>query len=79
MSKRIWNIVRRAVRDMPGFEVTTDVVLGTFSFSKYLMWRDLVDRSDQLQQKRGSPASAASQAWRVIAAIERASFQSPGS
>lgn len=46
----IWNIVRRAVRDMPGFEVTTDVVLGTFSFAKYLMWRDLVDRSEQLEQ-----------------------------
>ncbi len=46
----IWNIVRRAVRDMPGFEVTTDVVLGTFSFSKYLMWRDLVDRSEKLMQ-----------------------------
>ncbi len=46
----IWNTVRRAVRDMPGFEVTTDVVLGTFSFAKYLMWRDLIDRSDQLMQ-----------------------------
>lgn len=46
----IWNIVRRAVRDMPGFEVTTDVALGTFSFSKYLMWRDLIDRSEQLMQ-----------------------------
>ncbi|HXR91699.1 MAG TPA: DUF3320 domain-containing protein [Steroidobacteraceae bacterium] len=46
----IWNIVRRAVRDMPGFEVTTDVALGTFSFSKYLMWRDLIDRSELLMQ-----------------------------
>lgn len=46
----IWNIVRRAVRDMPGFEVTPDVVLGTFSFAKYLMWRDLIDRSEQLMQ-----------------------------
>lgn len=46
----IWNIVRRAVRDMPGFEVVTDVVLGTFSFSKYLMWRDLLDRSEQLME-----------------------------
>lgn len=46
----IWNIVRRAVRDMPGFEVTTDVVLGTFSFAKYLMWRDLLDRVHQLMQ-----------------------------
>lgn len=46
----IWNIVRRAVREMPGFEVATDVVLGTFPFSKYLMWRDLIDRSDQLMK-----------------------------
>jgi len=48
--ERIWTIVRHAVRDIPGFEVTTDVVLGTFSFAKYLMWRDLIDRSDQLMQ-----------------------------
>lgn len=47
---QIWNIVRRAVRDIPGFEVTTNIVLGTFSFSKYLMWRDLIDRSEQLMQ-----------------------------
>lgn len=46
----IWNIVRRAVRDMPGFEVTTEVALGTFSFAKYLMWRDLIDRSELLMQ-----------------------------
>ncbi|HEX7348463.1 MAG TPA: DUF4011 domain-containing protein [Rhodanobacteraceae bacterium] len=46
----IWNLVRRAVRDVPGFEVTTDVVLGTFSFAKYLMWRDLVDRSEDVLQ-----------------------------
>ncbi len=46
----IWNTVRRAVRDMPGFEVTPELVLGTFSFSKYLMWKDLTDRSDQLMQ-----------------------------
>lgn len=44
----IWNTVRRAVRDVPGFEVTPDLVLGTFSFSKYLMWKDLSDRSVQL-------------------------------
>jgi len=46
----IWGIVRRAVRDMPGFEVVTDVALGTFSFAKYLMWRDLVDRSAKLME-----------------------------
>lgn len=47
---RIWNIMRRAVRDIAGFEVTPDVLIGTFSFAKYLMWRDLKDRADQLRQ-----------------------------
>ncbi|MGJ8523081.1 hypothetical protein R84981_001774 [Carnimonas sp. R-84981] len=46
----IWNLVRSVVRDIPGFEVVAKVVLGTFSFAKYLMWRDLVDRAEQLQQ-----------------------------
>ncbi|WP_137889156.1 DUF3320 domain-containing protein [Pseudomonas sp. 2FE] len=46
----IWNTVRRAVRDVPGFEVTHELVLGTFSFAKYLMWKDLADRSEQLLQ-----------------------------
>ena len=46
----VWTTVRRAVRDLPGFEVTEELVLGTFSFAKYLMWKDLVDRTDQLKQ-----------------------------
>lgn len=46
----IWNMVRRAVRDIPGFEVIRDVVIGTFSFAKYLMWKDLIDRAPQLMQ-----------------------------
>ncbi|WP_077293770.1 DUF3320 domain-containing protein [Yersinia proxima] len=46
----IWNMVRRAVRDLPGFEVIRDVVIGTFSFAKYLMWKDLIDRAPQLMQ-----------------------------
>lgn len=41
--------VRREVRDVAGFEVRDEVVLGTFSFAKYLMWKDLVDRTDQLK------------------------------
>lgn len=46
----IWRTVRTAVRDIAGFEVVPDVVLGTFSFAKYLMWKDLVDRADQLKE-----------------------------
>lgn len=46
----IWNMVRRAVRDVPGFEVSTELVLGTFSFAKYLMWKDLNANAAQLLQ-----------------------------
>jgi very-short-patch-repair endonuclease len=48
----VWTIVRRAVRDVPGFEVTQDLVLGTFSFAKYLMWKDLADRAERLKESR---------------------------
>ena len=47
---RVWNTVRKAVKDAPGFEVVEDVVLGHFSFAKYLMWKDLVDRTDALRK-----------------------------
>lgn len=44
--------MRRAVRDYPGFEVVDDISLSTFSFAKYLMWKDLSDRTDALRQNR---------------------------
>lgn len=43
---------RHAVRDTPGFEVADDIALSTFSFAKYLMWKDLTDRTDSLRQNR---------------------------
>lgn len=46
----IWNRVRHAIKEVPGFEVVEDVVLGHFSFAKYLMWKDLVDRSEALKE-----------------------------
>src|SRR5919112_2067362 len=46
---RIWSIVRAHVRDVPGWEVTPEVVLSTFSFTKFLMWRDLVERMHLLK------------------------------
>ncbi len=46
----IWRTVRSAVRDMVGFEVVPEVALGTFSFAKYLMWKDLIDRADRLKE-----------------------------
>lgn len=46
----IWNRVSDAIKDIKGWEVVDDVVLATFSFAKYLMWKDLVERTDQLKQ-----------------------------
>ncbi|MEO5955651.1 MAG: DUF4011 domain-containing protein [Nitrospiraceae bacterium] len=50
--KKIWQIVRLAVKEIPRWEVTEDVYLGIFSFTKYLMWKDLQDRTQQLKQNR---------------------------
>ena len=47
--KLIWETVRGRVREVPGFEVVEDVVLSTFSFAKYLMWKDLAERTETLK------------------------------
>ena len=49
---RIFEILRDAVRDVPGFEIVEDTALSTFSFAKFLMWKDLVDRVDNLRDNR---------------------------
>lgn len=46
----IFKIVRAHVRDLRGWEVVPDVVLSAFSFTKYLMWKDLVDRAEVLKR-----------------------------
>ena len=46
----IWNRVRDVIKDIPDFDVVKEVVLGRFSFAKYLMWEDLKQRADQLSE-----------------------------
>jgi|SaaInlV_120m_DNA_3_1039746.scaffolds.fasta_scaffold00966_9 very-short-patch-repair endonuclease len=46
----IWDFVRRAVMEQPGFEVVEECVVSAFSFAKYLMWNDLRDRIEDLKQ-----------------------------
>ena len=48
--RSIWNHVRLKVKDVPGFEVVEEVFLSTFSFAKYLMWKDLTDRTETLKE-----------------------------
>lgn len=46
----IWARVRAAIKDIRGWEVSEDVVLSMFSFAKYLMWKDLTERTDDLRK-----------------------------
>lgn len=44
----IFRTVRQAVRDIDRWEVMEEARIGFFSFSKFLMWRDLSERVDDL-------------------------------
>ena len=48
--RAVWNAVSRAIKDIKGWEVSEEVVLAMFSFAKYLMWKDLTERTDQLRE-----------------------------
>jgi very-short-patch-repair endonuclease len=48
---RVFRIARSHVRDREGWEITDgDVALSAFSFTKFLMWKDLVERADVLKR-----------------------------
>lgn len=46
----VFRIVRSAIKDIPRWEVIDEARLGFFSFSKYLLWRDLQERRDALME-----------------------------
>jgi hypothetical protein len=46
----IWRIVRQHVKELKSWEVAEQVMLTTLSFTKYLMWKDLIDRTDDLKR-----------------------------
>jgi very-short-patch-repair endonuclease len=47
---KIWQDVRNAVAEQPGFEVVEECVVASFSFAKFLMWKDLKDRIQDLKE-----------------------------
>jgi very-short-patch-repair endonuclease len=49
---RVLHLFRDAVRDLPGWEVKTEIWLGQFSFTKFLLWKDLADRLEDLTRNR---------------------------
>ncbi len=48
----VFQLFRDAVRDLSGWEVKTEIWLGQFSFTKFLLWKDLADRLDELTRNR---------------------------
>lgn len=48
--EKIFQTFRLAITERAGWEVKEQVHLGIFSFTKYLMWKDLQDRQKQLQE-----------------------------
>ena len=50
--EKVLQSFRLAVREIPKWEVLEQAHLGIFSFTKYLMWKDLQDRTEQLKGNR---------------------------
>lgn len=50
--EKILQTLRTKVQDLAGFEVRNDCYLGNFSFTKYVMWKDLESNSDKLQKSK---------------------------
>ncbi len=48
----IFQLIRNKVRNVRGFEAIEESAISTFSFVKYLMWKDLVDRTEDLRNNR---------------------------
>lgn len=47
---KIMGIVRRAVMQLKGWDVKEQLVLGNFSFSKLILWKDIVMHQEDLQK-----------------------------
>ena len=48
----ILHIVRHAIRDFDRWDILERAQIGLFSFTKFLMWRDLQERTDALMQNK---------------------------
>lgn len=45
---RVMGMLRRAVMQLPGWDVEEQLVLGNFSFSKLILWKDIVVHQEEL-------------------------------
>ncbi len=50
--RTVFTVLRRAVMDQPRWDVVESAFLGTFSFSQFVMWNDIRNRAEDLQQNK---------------------------
>lgn len=50
--EQVLRIFREAVRDVRGWEIKDEIWLGQFSFTKFLLYKDLADRLEDLTRNR---------------------------
>ena len=46
----VLQIIRQAVKPMEGWEVFDEATVGCFSFGKFVMWKDVTDRAEELRR-----------------------------
>ena len=49
---QVLNVFRRAIMSMAGWDVEEQVVIGNFSFSKFIMWNDIHSNADKLSRNK---------------------------
>ena len=49
-TRAVFTALRRALMQMPGWDIVECAVLGSFSFSSFVMWNDIRSRSDVLEK-----------------------------
>lgn len=50
--KKVFTIIRHAVMEQPRWDVLEGAVIGNFSFSQFVMWNDMHNRSDDLARNK---------------------------
>lgn len=45
---QVFNIIRKEITELPRWDVVEQAIIGNFSFSKFIMWNDLRNNSEEL-------------------------------
>ena len=48
--RKILQIIKQSIKDKKGWEVLDEALVGCFSFGKFVMWKDMTERVDELKK-----------------------------